>query len=121
MTRAELDVIRMLPMDDPQRRVFKSGATTGMTHGIIRTLAPSGHSKSTWNIDQLIIDRDTRPGFGEDVSIPGDSGSVWMHTETLRPVALNHSSSRDANDNPDGNTAFASLLEDVFSRLGVTL
>lgn len=121
MTRAEIDIIRMTPPNDPQRRVFKSGATTGLTHGIIRTLAPAGHDKSTWSIDQLIIDRD--PAFGEDVSIPGDSGSVWVHTATLRPIALNHSGSRDADDNPTGDTAWASLLEDVFSadRMNLTL
>jgi hypothetical protein len=119
MTRAEIDVILTTSMNDPQRQVFKSGATTGLTHGIIRTLAPDGHSKSTWAIDQLIIDRD--PAFGEDASIPGDSGSVWVHTATLRPIALNHSGSRDADDNPTGDTAWASLLEDVFARMNITL
>ncbi|WP_257463083.1 hypothetical protein [Archangium lipolyticum] len=120
MTRAEIDdILLTTPPNDPRRRVFKSGATTGLTHGMIRTLAPDGHDKATWGIDQLIIDRD--PAFGEDVSIPGDSGSVWVHTATLRPIALNHSGSRDANDNPTGDTAWASLLEDVFARMGITL
>ena len=119
MTRAEIDVILTTPMNDPERQVFKSGATTGLTHGIIRTLAPDGHGKATWAIDQLIIDRD--PAFGEDVSIPGDSGSVWVHTTTRRPIALNHSGSRDADDNPTGDTAWASLLEDVFARLAARL
>jgi hypothetical protein len=123
MTRAEINLILTTPPNDPQRRVFKSGATTGLTHGIIRTLAPDGHDKSTWGIDQLIIDRDQRPAFGEDVSIPGDSGSVWVHTATLRPIALNHSGSHDADGNPTGDTAWASLLEDVFdsSRMNITL
>jgi hypothetical protein len=119
ITRAEIDVILLTPPGDPQRQVFKSGATTGLTHGTIRTLAPDGHDKATWSIDQLIIDRD--PAFGEDVSIPGDSGSVWVHTATLRPIALNHSGSRDADDNPTGDTAWASLLEDVLARMNITL
>lgn len=121
MTRAELDAIMLTALDDPQRQVFKSGATTGLTHGIMRTLAPDGHGKSTWGLDQLIIDRD--PAFGEDVSIPGDSGSIWVHTATRRPVALNHSGSVDADGNPTGDTAHASLLEDVFdsSRMNITL
>lgn len=119
MTRAEINVILATPAGDPQRQVFKSGATTGLTHGLIRTVAPDGHGNATWSIDQLIIDRD--PAFGEDVSIPGDSGSVWVHTASLRPIALNHSGSRDANDNPTGDTAWASLLEDVFARMNVTL
>jgi len=119
MTRAELDIILTTLPGDPQRQVFKSGATTGLTHGLIRTLAPDGHGRATWGIDQLIIDRD--PAFGEDVSIPGDSGSVWVHSATLRPVGLNHSGSRDADGNPTGDTAWASLLEDVFDRLGIML
>jgi hypothetical protein len=85
----------------------------------MRTLAVAGHDEASWSIEQLIIDRD--PDFGEDVSIPGDSGSVWVHTESLRPVALNHSGSRDADDNPTGDRAWASLLEDVFSALNITL
>lgn len=119
MTKTEVEAILTLPSDDPQRRVFKSGATTGLTHGVMRTLAMDGHDSATWNIEQLIIDRDS--AFGEDVSIPGDSGSIWVHTETLRPVALNHSGSRDENGNPTGETAWASLLEDVFAAMGVTL
>lgn len=119
MTRAEIDAIRLTPPGDPQRQVFKSGATTGLTHGIIRTLAADGHDEATWSIDQLVIDRD--PAFGEDVSIPGDSGSVWVHTATLRPIALNHTGARDANDNPTGDTAWASLLVDVLARMGITL
>jgi len=109
-----------LPANDSRRIVFKSGATTGLTRGTMRTLAPDGHDKATWGIEQLIIDRDT-VGFGEDVSIPGDSGSIWVHLDTGRPVALNHSGSRDANDNPTGDAAWASLLEDVFARLGIIL
>jgi hypothetical protein len=111
MTKAEVEAILATPPGDPQRQVFKSGATTGLTHGIMRALAPDGHGKASWNIDQILIIRD--PAFGEDVSIPGDSGSVWVHTATLRPVALNHSGSRDADDNPTGDTAWASLLDDV--------
>lgn len=119
MTKAEIEAILALPAADPQRQVFKSGATSGLTHGLMRTLAISGHGEATWTIEQLLIDRD--PAFGEDTSIPGDSGSIWVHSSTLRPVALNHSGARDAAGNPTGDTATASLLEDVFSRLGITL
>ena len=87
--------------------------------GLIRDLSPDGHDKSTWNIDQLLIERD--PAFGEDCSIPGDSGSVWVHSATLRPVALNHTGARDADGNPTGEHARASLLVDVFARLNITI
>ncbi len=112
MTRAEIDNILLLPMDDPQRKIFKSGARTGLTHGLISGVAPIGHSLSTWTIDQLIIRQD--PDFGEPVSRPGDSGSIWVHTETLRPVALHHSGTED---DTQGNAA---LLEDVQRLMGIT-
>lgn len=120
MTRAEVEtILATTPAGDPQRQVFKSGATTGLTHGLMRAFVPDGHDEANWSIDQLSIERD--PAFDEPVSIPGDSGSVWVHTATLRPVALNHSGSRDADGNPTGDRATASLLEDVFRVLNVTL
>lgn len=120
MTKMEVETILMTtPADDPQRQVFKSGATTGLTHGLMTALAVTGHPEATWTIEQLRIVRD--PAFGEDVSIPGDSGSVWVHRQSNRPVALNHSGSRDADGNPTGETATASLLEDVFSALNIQI
>jgi hypothetical protein len=44
-----------------------------------------------------------------------------VHTASLRPIALNHSGSRDPDGNPTGDTAWASLLEDAFARMGITL
>ncbi len=113
MTRAEIDTILALPMDDPQRKVHKSGATTGVSHGLMTGLAPLGHDKSTWNIDQLTIQTD--PDFNEPVSQGGDSGSIWVHTASLRPVALHHSGT------DDDTLGRASLLEDVQNLLNITL
>lgn len=113
MTRAELDPLLALPMNDPQRKLHKSGGRTGLTHGILSGFAPTGHDLATWSIDQLVIVSD--PAFGEPVSDHGDSGSVWVHTASLRPVGLNHSG------NDDNMTAFASLLADVQSRLNITI
>ncbi|MFF6953819.1 hypothetical protein ACFZAD_34930 [Streptomyces iakyrus] len=114
MTRAELDAFMLLPMNDPQRKVHKSGARTGLTHAIMTGFAPTGHDEATWNIDQLLLGTD--PAFGEPVSRQGDSGSVWVHSATLRPVALHHSGNTD-----DDNGGYASLLEDVQARLGITI
>ncbi len=114
MTRAEMDPLLLLPMNAPARKVHKSGARTGVTHGILSTFAPSGHDLVTWSIDQMVIVSD--PDFGsEPVSDHGDSGSIWVHTASLRPVGLNHSGS------DDNLTAFASLLEDVQSRMDITI
>lgn len=114
MTRAELDPLLALPMNSPERKLHKSGGRTGLTHGILSAFAPRGHDLATWSIDQLIIISD--PDFGsEPVSDRGDSGSIWVHTASLRPVGLNHSGS------DDNLTAFASLLEDVESRMNITI
>ncbi|MBD8078349.1 hypothetical protein [Cellulosimicrobium arenosum] len=99
-----------------QLEVFKSGATTGLTHGLISGFTATAFTRSdgtSFTIPQLTIGPD--PAFGENVSAPGDSGSVWVHRATGRPVALHHS----GRDDPDSATA--SFLEDVFSQLGVTL
>lgn len=113
MTRAELDLIMALPMDDAQRKVHKSGARTGLTHAIMTGFAPNGHGKSTWSIDQLNIQTD--PDFNEPVSRGGDSGSIWVHTASLRPVALHHSGD-------DADTfGWAALLEDVQNLMNITL
>ena len=113
MTRAELDVIMTLPATDTQRKVHKSGARTGVTHAIMTGFAPRGHSKSTWTIDQLTLQTD--PDFNEPVSRGGDSGSIWVHTDTLRPIALHHSGT------DDDTLGRASLLEDVQRIMDITI
>lgn len=113
MTRAELDAIMLLPLSDPQRQVHKSGARTGLTHALMTALLPSGHGEATWSIDQLQLATD--PLFNDPVSRGGDSGSIWVHTATLRPVALHHSG------NDADTSGSASLLEDVQNALGITL
>jgi hypothetical protein len=113
MTRAELDAIMLLPINDAQRQVHKSGARTGLTHGIMTGFAAIGHDKSTWSIDQLTIETD--PFFNEPVSRGGDSGSIWVHTTSRRPVALHHSG------NDADTRGRASLLEDVQTRMNITI
>ncbi|WP_380674818.1 hypothetical protein [Salinigranum sp. GCM10025319] len=113
MTKEEVEDILLLPLDDPDRKVFKSGARTGLTHGLINGLAPDGHDEATFSIDQLIVVSD--PDFDEEVSDSGDSGSVWVHTESRRPIALNHSGNLEG----DPERAIGSLLEDVEDQLGV--
>ncbi|MCC2307531.1 hypothetical protein [Cellulomonas chengniuliangii] len=113
MTRAELDAIMVLPASDPQRKVHKSGARTGLTHAIMTGFAPLGHGLASWSIDQLTLETD--PDFNELVSQPGDSGSIWVHTATLRPVALHHSG------DGSGVLARASLLDDVQGLMDITI
>ena len=114
MTRAELDTIMFsTAAGDPQRKIHKSGARTGLTHAVMSGFAPIGHGEVNWTIDQLLINRD--PDFDELVSQGGDSGSIWVHTSTLRPIALHHSGDDAA------MIGRASLLEDVQSRMNITI
>lgn len=115
VSRAEVTTILGLPLGDPQRRVFKSGARSGLTHGLMTGLVAGGHSLVNWNLSQLRIDQD--PAFGEPTSQGGDSGSIWVQTISGRPVALNHSG-----DEADaGVFGIGSLLDDVQAALNITI
>ena len=114
------EVIALL--DDPttpieQLRVFKSGGTTGLTHGIMTSYTEMPYTRTQdgtqFNIPQLRIKTD--PAFGEKVAFRGDSGSIWAHQATGRPVALLHS----GGGSDDSSTA--SFLEDVARELNFTL
>lgn len=117
MTRAQATALINNPATPvAQLQVFKSGSTTGLTHGLMMsTTMPftRGEDGTQFNIPQLNIGPD--PTFGENVSQKGDSGSIWVHRATGQPVALHHS----GRDNPD--LATASFLSDVFSQLNITL
>lgn len=117
MTKAEVEDLRMLPMDDPGRKVFKSGARTGVTHGIIKDVLPWSDPRKddgvVFDIDQLLVVQDPSLDPPEPVSRKGDSGSIWVHEETLRPIALHHSG------NPEDTRAWGSFLEDIAARFNV--
>ena len=118
MTRAEINAF-LLAGDINNLRVFKSGARTGLTFGVIASTTSIGHEKSTWSIGQLLIDPDTDPAFGNNMQTnnSGDSGSIWIHHATRRPVGLHHSGPTDPTTANFGN---ASLLEDVQNLMQVT-
>lgn len=103
-------------------RVFKSGARTGMTFAQMQ-----GFSEFAWvrQDDQTRFDDLDRPTLRfeaeEDsddpdnlISNEGDSGSVWVHDQSRRLVALNHSGRRDT------NTATGSLLQYIVDRFGIS-
>lgn len=115
LTRAEIAALLPLPPGDVRRKVFKSGARTGFTHGIVSALTIDGHMEATWTIPQVLIIPD--PAFGEPTSRKGDSGSIWVQSATMRPVALHHTGATDGS----GSFALASLLDDVQTRLSITI
>lgn len=103
-------------------RCFKSGARTGLTFAQIQGFAKIGWTRQD---DQTRFDDDERPTLRfeaeEDsddpdnlISNEGDSGSVWVHDQSRRLVALNHSGNRDQ------NTATGSLLAHVVERFGIS-
>jgi hypothetical protein len=71
--------------------VYKEGARTGSTYGIIVGVygaldigyKPDGVSKTARFVRQLVI-----AGIGEPFSLPGDSGSLVLERATNRPVGL---------------------------------
>jgi hypothetical protein len=115
MTRADVNTILLTTgPEDPQRAVFKSGARTGLTHGFMNGLSTFTRDDdgTEFSIGQLVIVPDA--SLNDLAGDKGDSGSVWVHTATRRPVALNHSGN-------DSGTAFGSLLEDVLAALNITI
>ncbi|WP_116245816.1 DNA/RNA non-specific endonuclease [Nocardiopsis sp. FIRDI 009] len=108
--------------------VVKSGRTTGVTHGVVRSpfkLAQVHYpGVGPQNIlgFEIGVDPDHPPEGGE-VSLGGDSGSVWMFTDRDgRPsgvLAGLHFAGEGRGD-PDEH-ALACLPLQVFEELGITL
>jgi hypothetical protein len=119
MTRLEIEAF-LAASDLPNLRVFKSGARTGMTFGVIASTTADGHDEVSWGRGQLSIVPDPDPAFANATAVSdrGDSGSIWVHLASLRPVGLHHTGALDPTIN---DFAAASLLEDVQSLLQVTI
>ena len=67
-------------------RVIKSGASTGVTEGVIEEV----------NDDEVVIGHPQGFDLNYDLSLPGDSGSLWLRRDDLAPVALHLSELSDA-------------------------
>lgn len=93
--------------------VRKSGRTTGLTPGTVSDVSadldvgpyPDGSTHSF--SDQIVIESDT-----VDISLPGDSGSVWVD-QTNRVVGLNFAGS--------GKRAVANHIDEVLTALDINL
>jgi endonuclease G len=73
--------------------VTKSGRTTGVTHGRVTGL--EGVAQITYaGVSRLIRNVVTiSPFWGQEVSRPGDSGSMWLARETKRAIGLHFAGS----------------------------
>ncbi len=87
-------------------RVIKAGAATGVTEGIVVDI-------NSGRPDALRIES---PDMTTDymVCARGDSGSLWVDADTLRPVGL-HVAGLPADETRVG---FAALIEKVLEKLG---
>ena len=105
-------------------RVIKSGATTGLTFGLmtdVRDMSRNDHDDVTRTfINQVFIEED--PDNPMEVSDSGDSGSIWIQFERdaggnpiFTIVALNHAGPID----PPNDHAWGSRIEDVMNELGI--
>jgi len=101
-------------------RVFKSGARTGMTYGLID------------HIEKIALDSDGHQiqghrvtvraeNDGDEISNKGDSGSVWIRKSDKRPVALLHSVPCTVADcsETDNSTSRATALEEIMKELDI--
>ncbi|TVL91054.1 DNA/RNA non-specific endonuclease [Streptomyces sp. SAJ15] len=110
-------------------RVVKSGRTTGVTHGIVRrietlVMLDYGPGVGTHTIGgfEVGVDPDNPPEGGE-VSMGGDSGSVWMFTtrggKPSNVMAGLHFGGESA-DSPDEH-ALACVPRSIFEKLEISL
>ncbi|MEO0339740.1 MAG: hypothetical protein AAF242_11050, partial [Bacteroidota bacterium] len=140
MTEADIDNLLFTAQntgDMSGLRVFKSGARTGTTIAQISgwmgewercDLEEPERSEDPFCVEHpervTRFDDPNRPTIrfevmdGGDpanlVSNRGDSGSVWFHFDSRRPIALHHSGDRDS------NTAIGSLIEFVADHFNIT-
>jgi hypothetical protein len=99
-------------------RVFKSGARTGTSSGLLcKGVTPvqprtekDGSSTVLFFINQLCIHPDAT---GDSVCCDGDSGSLWFQTSSLSVIGLNHGGF------PEGTEAVACRIEDVLDELKI--
>ncbi|MGO8926414.1 MAG: hypothetical protein ACLQU3_05925 [Limisphaerales bacterium] len=107
-------------------KLFKSGARSGITHGILTALTPvfqrgpEEDGSTIFMVNQLTIFFD--PAAPEKICMGGDSGSLWMQSSPpFAIVALNHAGG-DATVNgitqTDGE-AGACRIEDVMTAMNI--
>ncbi len=93
--------------------VMKSGATSGVTHGIISSI-------SSTLVNIRISSNPNKWDKDNEISLPGDSGSVWItDSDDKKAVGLHHSG--DSLDTPLTEYALAVNLRFVFEKLNLTI
>jgi hypothetical protein len=117
LTNAEISAIIAAAGSDPGGlKVHKSGAGTGVTHGLISALIPvSPRSDDTairYFINQIMVVSDPQaPAAGGTIAKMGDSGSLWIQTRSGKLLGMTHT--------VGSGGAVVSRIEDVVNALQV--
>lgn len=120
LTNAEIDSILSHAATAPNDlKVYKSGAGTGVTRGIISALLPvvprDDETGTLQFINQLLIVADpAAPADGGVAAAVGDSGALWIHTSTNKVVGLGHAIGSSGG-------AVVSRFQDVVNALQIQL
>jgi hypothetical protein len=115
-SNTEIDALLANPGANGGLSVYKSGAGTGVTRGLISGLLPvvarDDETGTVFFINQLLIVPDpAAPAAAGKVAGFGDSGALWVQTSTNKIVGLGHTV---------GTTgAVASRIQDVVNALQI--
>ncbi|MFF0086808.1 DNA/RNA non-specific endonuclease [Streptomyces canus] len=109
-------------------KVIKSGRTTGVTHGVVRRIHTMAKIDYEGDVAEKTIGcfeigpDDDHPAADHQISMGGDSGSVWLFKQNGRPskvIAGLHFGGESAGEVDDH--ALACLSSSVFEKLDITL
>jgi len=117
MTNAEIDAALASGVQ-ANLKVHKSGAGTGVTHGIVSALLPvvarDDETGTLQFVNQILIAPDAAfQAAGGKVAGLGDSGSLWIQTSTNKVVGMTHT--------VGSSGVVASRIQDVVNALGIAL
>ncbi|MBW4618098.1 MAG: DNA/RNA non-specific endonuclease [Cyanosarcina radialis HA8281-LM2] len=105
-------------------RVVKSGRTTDVTYGIVQRIhvtARINYEVGPRDIGGFEIGPDPEhPALNEEISMPGDSGSVWMFVDgdEITDMMLGLHFAGEVGDQPEH--ALACYAESVFKKLNIS-
>lgn len=117
LTNAELDAA-IASGTEANLRVHKSGAGTGVTHGLISALVPvlarDDQTGTLYFVNQLLIVPDPlMPAADGQPASFGDSGAVWVQSSSKKVVGLSHTVGTSG--------VVASRIQDVGNALQIQL
>jgi hypothetical protein len=117
LTNTEVSAIIAAAATDPGGlKVHKSGAGTGVTHGLISALVPvsprDDASGTLYFINQVMIVPDAQfPAANGTIAGMGDSGSIWIQTRSGKILGMTHTAGATG--------AVVSRIEDVVNALQI--